>query len=588
MERAVGQADEVAVDGFRRRLHAADDEGSEAARFDAAAALALLQSHLHFGGTGPPREVAFRGKTLAGFEHKATVAVVEHEDDGALEEAGLVDFEGHAAAGDEAAPRVDHKRGGGFEIIGHFAGDGFAQHADGVVGQPHLLQSLRVIPVKALGEFPAVDERLDDADELFKTARFAECGGVVEQHVLGLRRDFVRALGPLHGGGRVAAFARDVAREDEGHPRFPLLAELHERLLFFRIVLGRREAKADAERSLRVRVEREHGVERGGFGGGVADGVADLREVEKALGILRHLHGVRLDDAARLLELAGHAVRGGEAEDGAAIRGLQGVRALERLEAEFRCEALLQKVLTLLEEFLGIVDDLLELLRDHFRKGLRIDERRGLGVVRVAQELDDGAELGETFEGGAVVGHDGERLLESGERLVALAAHGVHDAEVVPDRGDAGRLLGGLAKERDGVIFAPLQPRDGAAMKQRERSAWMAFLEPREQLAGLGGFGVLDGVGERIEMLRGAVKGLPRLGQFRAHRADGAEHVLDLERIAVRDGGIDIRGPRDAVREAEKIEFPRGRIDPAEWGGEGGGHRRFYLEGLRHAKAVSS
>ena len=96
VESSIGQADEVAVDGFCDRLHAPHDKGAEVARLRSPSTLSLLKTDGDICARHAPREVTFRGQANTRFQHIAAVTVIEDENHGTLEEPRFVNFEGNS------------------------------------------------------------------------------------------------------------------------------------------------------------------------------------------------------------------------------------------------------------------------------------------------------------------------------------------------------------------------------------------------------------------------------------------------------------------------------------------------------------
>ena len=154
-------------------------------------------------------------------------------------------------------------------------------------GKPHLLQDLRIVPIQPLRVFARLDLWFDDAHELLEIPRFAQRGGVVQDHILRFWREFVGAFRQLHHAGSIGPLPGDIARQDEGHPRAAGFAELHKFLFLRGIMLVLRQAKTDAQRRGRIRIERQQPLQRLPLALGIARRVADLREVKKGFRVLR-------------------------------------------------------------------------------------------------------------------------------------------------------------------------------------------------------------------------------------------------------------------------------------------------------------
>ena len=208
---------------------------------------------------------------------------------------------------------------------------------------------------------------------------------------------------------------------------------------------------------------------------------------------------------------------------------------------------------------------MLQLLDDHFCKGRAVHESDRFRIVGVAEEFDDRPQLGESFQSGPVVGGAFEGFLKGVERLLSLPTHRIHHPEVVPNGPDFRGLRGGLDKEADGVFFTTFEAGDRPAVEEGESGARMDGFKLIKRLSRFGGLGILDSLGEWIKGWSGLGKRRPRFLECGAHRFDRGEEMLDLEGILIGNGGVNRCGPRNQMREAKEVEFPRSGFDPAKW-----------------------
>jgi hypothetical protein len=143
---------------------------------------------------------------------------------------------------------------------------------------------------------------------------------------------------------------------------------------------------------------------------------------------------------------------------------------------------------------------------------------------------------GETFQCCRIVWRALQRPLKSGNRLVALSQRGVEHAQVVPDRGDVWRLLGGCFVEFQRVGFTAFVASNIAAMEELKRGAGVQPFDLIEQLSRADDLRIFQGLGQIFEIRRSFPETEPWLTAS-VQESRWRSQMLDLERILVCLGG---------------------------------------------------
>jgi hypothetical protein len=158
-----------------------------------------------------------------------------------------------------------------------------------------------------------------------------------------------------------------------------------------------------------------------------------------------------------------------------------------------------------------------------------------------------------------------QRFLENVDRFLVPARLAEHHAEVRPDKAEARRLLCRCLIECERFVVVSVLSFEKRAMKQRERTARMRFLNFREQFRGLHIFALLNRLGQFLNVARGIGKTRPRRSRRRVvllEEFNSSQQLCGIKLLLRRILRGGVSRPRNAVREPEKIEFPRGAINP--------------------------